>query len=155
MASTAAFVLEDDVGMVLLLRALLEETHGWTVHFGCGKYKVDVDSCAGRRGRSPGCAHKCEDEVLDSCGLALIDVDVSCGTGLRTIRDLRARRPELPVIAITAHASSAKKALAKGATSCVSRPFVVTDLLDALEDASDVVDLRSLDPQRQVVAQDA
>lgn len=76
----------------------------------------------------------CQD-VAGAC--VLLDVRMPVMSGLEVQEDLRSRRPDLPVIMITAHGDVplAVRALKGGAVDFIEKPFRDNDLLESIERA--------------------
>src|SRR4051794_18538115 len=105
-------VVEDDVAMVEILRALLEPA-GYVL-------KIASDGASGLR-------HVSADDV----DLMLLDVLLPDLDGLELCQRVRAREGALylPIIVLTAHAEQRHAAFAAGADDYVVKPFDVDDLL--------------------------
>jgi CheY-like chemotaxis protein len=69
--------------------------------------------------------------ALATCRLVLCDLMLPGQSGLETLRSMRARRPELPIVMITGYATPAQEelALAAGATAFLPKPFDDSELL--------------------------
>jgi DNA-binding NtrC family response regulator len=76
------------------------------------------------------------------CRLVLCDLMLPEGTGLELLRELRTRRPGLPVIMITGYATAetALEALQAGATDFLPKPFDEPELLNQVRRALTVWD---------------
>jgi DNA-binding response OmpR family regulator len=109
-------VVEDDPEMRALLKAFLQ-------HEG---YRV-IDEARGDRARL-----LLESERLDA---AIVDKEIPGLNGLELLSLLRHRRPEVPVILITAFGGPtvAEEALRRGARYYVEKPFRVTKILEAVD----------------------
>lgn len=70
----------------------------------------------------------------DHVGLVLMDVNLPGMDGLEVTRRLKAGRPLLPVIALTAHASEEhrQRCLAAGCDGYLAKPYAIGDLLDSV-----------------------
>lgn len=77
-------------------------------------------------------------EVGDRIGLVMMDVQMPVLDGLSATRELRSQGARLPVIALTASVlpSDLSMCLAAGMDACVSKPFRVEDLIDAIHRAT-------------------
>jgi len=71
------------------------------------------------------------------CRLVLCDVMLPDLSGLEVLRELRARRPDLPVLLMTGYALSdlAGRAAAAGAADVLAKPFDAIELLNATRSA--------------------
>jgi two-component system response regulator AtoC len=109
-------VVEDDAEMRALLKAFLQ-------HEG---YRV-IEAARGDRARL-----LIEFERLDA---AIVDKEIPGLNGLELLSALRHRRPEVPVILITAFGGPAvaEEALRRGARYYVEKPFRVTKILEAVD----------------------
>jgi CheY-like chemotaxis protein len=69
---------------------------------------------------------------LATCRLVFCDLMLPKQTGFVAMREIRRRRPELPIIAITGYATveNRARAVAAGATAFLAKPFDETELLD-------------------------
>ncbi|HSF99662.1 MAG TPA: response regulator [Vicinamibacterales bacterium] len=69
--------------------------------------------------------------------IVLLDLRLPDVNDLTLFRRIRALRPDVPVILITAHGSAeeAQQALAEGAFQFVSKPFDVADIADLVDQA--------------------
>ena len=67
-------------------------------------------------------------------GLVVLDLLLPQLDGLHLLNDLRAQRPELPVLILSARSDLATKlrSFELGANDYLSKPFALRDLLDAL-----------------------
>jgi len=70
-------------------------------------------------------------EALDGCRMVLCDVMLPGRDGLEVVADIRARRPDVPIVVITGYATTAMaaRALDSGATAFLAKPFDETELL--------------------------
>jgi DNA-binding response OmpR family regulator len=109
-------VVEDDPEMRALLRAFLQREG----------YRV-IEEARGDRARL-----LVESEPLDA---VIVDNEIPGLNGLELLSSLRQRRPEVPVILITAFGGPAvaEEALRRGARYYVEKPFRVTNILKAVE----------------------
>ena len=75
-----------------------------------------------------------KEEVFDLC---IVDLMLANGDGLTLMERIRAIRPDVPTIILTAHGTieSAVEAMRRGAYSYVTKPFEPTDLLLQIERA--------------------
>ena len=114
--SVTVLVVEDDAEMRALLRAFLQ-------HQG---YRV-IEAARGDRARL-----LVESERLDA---AIVDKEIPGLNGLELLSLLHHRRPEVPVILITAFGGSsvAEEALRRGARCYLEKPFRVTKILEAVD----------------------
>ena len=69
--------------------------------------------------------------VLDRCQLVICDLMLPGLSGLDALREMRARRPGLPIVIITGYATPAQEesVLAAGATAFLPKPFDDSELL--------------------------
>ena len=69
--------------------------------------------------------------ALAACRLLLCDLMLPGQSGLELLRQVRALRPELPIVMITGYATdaNAERALAEGATAFLAKPFDDSELL--------------------------
>ncbi len=69
---------------------------------------------------------------LASCRLVLCDMMLPGQSGLEVVREVRRRRPEVPIVMITgfATAENATRAIEAGATAFLAKPFDDTELLN-------------------------
>lgn len=76
------------------------------------------------------------------CRLVLCDLMLPEGTGLDLLRELRTRRPGLPIIMITGYATAetALEALQAGATNFLPKPFDEPELMNQVRHALAVGD---------------
>ena len=76
-------------------------------------------------------------EVLDQTNCLILDVAMPGRTGPELQQELATRRPELPLVFITAHRDETLRfrLLARGAVACLYKPFSESDLLKALHTA--------------------
>jgi CheY-like chemotaxis protein len=70
--------------------------------------------------------------ALESCRLVFCDLMLPGLPGLDVVREIRRRRPELHIVAITGYATagSTTRALEAGATEFLAKPFDETELLE-------------------------
>jgi DNA-binding response OmpR family regulator len=115
-APATVLVVEDDPEMRSLLRAFLQRDG----------YRV-IEEARGDRAQL-----LVESERLDA---AIVDKEIPGLNGLELLSVLRHRRPEVPVILITAFGGPtvAAEALRRGARYYVEKPFRVTTILEAVE----------------------
>jgi CheY-like chemotaxis protein len=80
--------------------------------------------------------------ALATCRLVLCDVMLPGQSGLETLRAMRARRPDLPIVMITGYATPAQEelALAGGATAFLPKPFDDSELLTLVRRALALTD---------------
>jgi len=71
-------------------------------------------------------------DALDQCRVVLCDVMLPGRDGFEVVADIRARRPDVPIVVITGYATTAMAAhaLDSGATAFLAKPFDETELLD-------------------------
>ena len=71
-------------------------------------------------------------EALAGCRLVLCDMMMPGRAGLEVVAQIRARRPEVPIVLITGYATeaNAERAMAAGATAFLAKPFDEEELLD-------------------------
>lgn len=69
--------------------------------------------------------------ALDRCQLVICDLMLPGLSGLDALREMRARRPGLPIVMITGYATTAQEesVLAAGATAFLPKPFDASELL--------------------------
>jgi DNA-binding NtrC family response regulator len=95
----------------------------------------------GEEGLSVATASDCKSALThpstDSCRLVLCDLVLPDGSGLDLIRELRRRRPGLPIVLITGYATPEQESLAlqAGATRFMPKPFEDSELLEAVHGA--------------------
>lgn len=70
--------------------------------------------------------------ALAECRLVLCDMMLPGQSGLDAVREMRRRRPALPIVLITGYATAANalKAIEAGATAFLAKPFDDTELLN-------------------------
>jgi FixJ family two-component response regulator len=75
--------------------------------------------------------------AVGQTGCLILDIAMPGMTGFDLQQELTRRRPEIPIVFITAcgDESVRSRALAAGAVECLFKPFSETALLDALEAA--------------------
>ena len=71
-------------------------------------------------------------EALASCRLVLCDMMLPGQSGLDLVREMRQRRPDVPIVLITGYATAenASRAIDAGATAFLAKPFDDTELLN-------------------------
>ena len=71
-------------------------------------------------------------EALDQCRVVLCDVMLPGRDGFEVVADIRARRPDVPIVVITGYATTAMaaRALDSGATAFLAKPFDEAELLE-------------------------
>jgi DNA-binding NtrC family response regulator len=71
-------------------------------------------------------------EALDQCRVVLCDVMLPGRDGFEVVADIRARRPDVPIVVITGYATTAMaaRALDSGATAFLAKPFDEVELLE-------------------------
>jgi DNA-binding NtrC family response regulator len=71
-------------------------------------------------------------EALATCRLILCDMMLPGQSGLDLVREMRQRRPEVPIVLITGYATAenASRAIDAGATGFLAKPFDDTELLN-------------------------
>ena len=74
---------------------------------------------------------------LDQTDCLILDVAMPGRSGPELQQELAVRRPETPIVFITAHCDEALRfrLLARGAIACLYKPFNESDLLKALQTA--------------------
>lgn len=77
------------------------------------------------------------DEHQDSVDLVLLDRTMPLMSGEKVFEELRAKRGDLPVILISGHteADCLERLKAQGLSDFVAKPFIIEDLLQAIEQA--------------------
>jgi CheY-like chemotaxis protein len=80
---------------------------------------------------------------LATCRLVLCDIMLPGWSGFDVARDLRRRRPDLPIVLITGFATSAiaEQALEAGATAFLAKPFDDTELLQVVRQVLGLTDV--------------
>jgi DNA-binding NtrC family response regulator len=70
--------------------------------------------------------------ALETCRLVLCDMMLPGASGLDVVREMRRRRPGMPIILITGYATAenATRAIDAGATAFLAKPFDDTELLN-------------------------
>ena len=65
-----------------------------------------------------------------ACDLALLDLALPCAAGVEVLRHIRAKKPELPLVLLTASSSAEERArcLDAGADDLMPKPFSFTEL---------------------------
>lgn len=65
-----------------------------------------------------------------ACDLALLDLALPCAAGVEVLRQIRTKKPELPVVLLTASSNAEERArcLDAGADDLVPKPFSFTEL---------------------------
>jgi DNA-binding response OmpR family regulator len=65
-----------------------------------------------------------------ACDLALLDLSLSCSGGVEVLRQIRARKPDLPVVLLSGSANAEERArcLDAGADDLVTKPFAFSEL---------------------------
>ena len=76
-------------------------------------------------------------DVLDQANCLILDVAMPGRGGPELQQELATRRPDLPIVFITAHCDESLRfrLLARGAVACLYKPFSESDLLKALQTA--------------------
>jgi CheY-like chemotaxis protein len=71
-------------------------------------------------------------DALAQCRLVLCDMMMPGRDGLEVVAQIRARRPEVPIVLITGYATeaNAERAMEAGATAFLAKPFDEEELLD-------------------------
>ncbi len=71
-------------------------------------------------------------EALAGCRMIFCDMMLPGQSGLDLVRELRRRRPDVPIVLITGYATfeNAARALEAGATAFLAKPFDDTELLN-------------------------
>jgi DNA-binding NtrC family response regulator len=71
-------------------------------------------------------------EALDQCRLVLCDMMMPGRDGIEVVAEIRARRPDIPIVLITGYATAANatRAIDAGATAFLAKPFDESELLD-------------------------
>jgi two-component system response regulator GlrR len=121
MAGEKILVVDDDPGLLMLMRVRLE----------AAGYQV-IQAEGGQE------ALTCVQE--EACDLALVDLKMVDMDGITLLQELLRRQPGLPVIILTAHGTiaSAVEATKKGAYDYLTKPFDPPDLLHRIEKALEV-----------------
>jgi len=111
-------VMDDEKVICHAVRRILEH-EGLTV--------ATVNDCAGAL------AHP----AADHCRLAVCDIVLPDGSGVDVIRELKRRRPGLPVLVITGYATPEQEtaAMQAGAARFLPKPFEQAELLEAVRAA--------------------
>jgi len=111
-------VLDDEKVICQAVKRILEH-EGLTV--------ATVNDCDGALAH-PAAAH---------CRLAVCDIVLPDGSGVDVIRELKRRRPDLPVLVITGYATPQQEnaAMEAGAARFLAKPFEQSELLEAVRDA--------------------
>ena len=118
MAGEKILVVDDDPGLLMLMRVRLEATGYQVIPAEGGKEALT----------------RVQEEA---CDLALIDLKMVDIDGITLLQELRRLHPGLPVIILTAHGTiaSAVEATKKGAYDYLTKPFDPPDLLHRIEKA--------------------
>ena len=118
MAGEKILVVDDDPGLLMLMRVRLE----------AAGYRV-IQAEGGQE------ALTCAQE--EACELALVDLKMVDMDGITLLQELLRLHPGLPVIILTAHGTiaSAVDATKKGAYDYLTKPFDPADLLHRIEKA--------------------
>ncbi len=76
--------------------------------------------------------------LADERVIVLLDIRLPDVNDLELFRRIRAERPEVPVIVMTAHGSpdEAREALGSGAAGFIGKPFDVAQMLELIDKAS-------------------
>ena len=121
MAGEKILVVDDDPGLLVLMRVRLEATGYQIISAEGGKEALIL----------------AQEEAL---ALALIDLKMVDIDGMTLLQELLRLHPRLPVIILTAHGTiaSAVEATKKGAYDYLTKPFDAPDLLHRLEKALEV-----------------
>src|SRR5205823_2859925 len=121
MAGEKILVVDDDPGLLMLMRVRLEATG----------YQV-IPAEGGKEALTRMQAEACDLALID---LKMVDID-----GITLLQELLRLHPGLPVIILTAHGTiaSAVEATKKGAYDYLTKPFDPPDLLHRLEKALEV-----------------
>ena len=74
---------------------------------------------------------------LDGCRLVVCDVMLPDGSGMDVLREVRARRPDLPIVLMTGYATPdlAVRAHDAGAAAFLAKPFEASELLECVHRA--------------------
>jgi DNA-binding NtrC family response regulator len=74
------------------------------------------------------------DPSLETCRLLICDVMLPDRSGLDLLRDVRIRRPGLPIVVMTGYATPdlAMRAREAGATSFLAKPFEARELMECV-----------------------
>ena len=121
MAGEKILVVDDDPGLLTLMRVRLEATGYHVMQAEGGQEAL---TCA-------------QEEV---CDLALVDLKMVDMDGITLLQELLRLHPGLPVIILTAHGTiaSAVDATKQGAYDYLTKPFDPPDLLHRIEKALEV-----------------
>ena len=73
--------------------------------------------------------------MLDGVDVVVTDLSMPGMDGLELVAQIRARRPGLPVILLTAHGSDnmVRIASSRGACGCLSKPFDIDEIARVIE----------------------
>jgi two-component system, NtrC family, response regulator GlrR len=125
MAKAKILVVDDDQGLLNLLKLCLEEAD----------YRVTLAETGAEAERFA------SEEVHD---LAIVDLRIGEESGIEVLEKLLCIQPALPVIIATAHATvdTAVEATKKGAYNYITKPFETADLLHRVEKALEVCRLK-------------
>lgn len=92
-------------------------------------YKIDTE-CEGKQVFS----HLEGDEEK----IVLLDLKLGNTNGIEVLKDVRSKRPSIPVVLVTGHrqemAASIEKGLSIGAYSCLYKPFEIGELVETIEE---------------------
>jgi two-component system response regulator GlrR len=121
MAGEKILVVDDDPGLLMLMRVRLEATGYQVIPAEGGKEALT----------------RAQEEA---CDLALVDLKMVDIDGITLLQELLRLHPGLPVIILTAHGTiaSAVEATKKGAYDYLTKPFDPPDLLHRIEKALEV-----------------
>ena len=125
MAGEKILVVDDDPGLLMLMRVRLE----------AAGYQV-----ISAEGGQEALTHAQE----EACDLALVDLKMVDIDGITLLQELLRLHPRLPVIILTAHGTiaSAVEATKKGAYDYLTKPFDPPDLLHRIEKALEIRQLQ-------------
>lgn len=72
--------------------------------------------------------------ALSDCRLVFCDLMLPGRSGLEILSEIRRRRPDVPIVAITGYptADQAARSLAAGATNFLAKPFDATELMELI-----------------------
>ena len=121
----------DDEAVVRDAARLILGAEGWSV-------ATAADAAAGL-------AHA----ALGTCRLVLCDMMLPGQSGLEVVREIRRRRPEVPIVLITGYATAenAARAIDAGASAFLAKPFDDTELLNQVRPVLERTDVAGKEGQ--------